>query len=695
MSARIRITLLFAILLVLPTWLHAQLSDPAFYLVDNLDWELVSEEDQKLINQALNAFHREKVDTQKVKILHELVEACNDGNVWPKYNDYMLAFISTQLRSRHDEQKTRFFKRYLASAVNNQGYHYKSLGDIKEALKKYEQSLKIDESIGNNQGIAMSYNNLASIYQEQGMYNDALTYYERAQDLSKKIGARNDEARALNNIGSIYVAQGKMEEAILAFNMSAEMHLESKDVPSAANAYNNLGFIYRNTGDFVAAAQYFNKALQLSKTIGDKPVIVSVYINLGVMWYQLDELTRAKLYADSAYTIAEELGYPTYQGHTAQLRYKIYEKAREWEKAFFNLQSWMSLRDSITNEENKRQVERQQLKYQYEKRQAVAEAEYESELLLAQETQKRQGILNWFTAGLAILIAAFAVFVFTQLRKSRRQNLLIEEKNEELNASKQKVEQQNREMVDSIEYAKRIQQALLQSEEHVTTHLPEHFILFIPKDILSGDFYWAVENGPYWYVAAADCTGHGVPGALLTMLGNSFLNEIIRGQEPLSPSETLDVLRDKVVKELSQKGEDGDNRDGMDISLSRINLETLEVEWAGAFNPLWIVRNGSEEIEEVKANRQPIGHYHRMDPFTNHKITLNKGDSLYMMSDGFADQLGGKSGKKFRYKPLKELIVAGAKLPLKDQQKILEDTFRSWKGDNMQIDDVCIIGIKV
>ncbi len=672
-----------------------QTADPAFYLIEDLVLEEVAEAELEFLKKQLNAYHRAKVDTVRVRILHQTVEGCGDEKVWPRYNEHLIGEINRSLKRTQTEDEAVVLQKFLSGALNNHGYHYKALGDVKAALRYYEQSLKMDEANNNTVGIALSLNNLASLYSEQGMFQDAMGYFRQSAALSREIGNQPSEATAVGNIGSMHFNMQNADSAMYYFEWGYRLNEESGDHSSMANSLNNIGYVHRSLGDFIQSARYHNLALNEYKKVEDKEGLTGVYINLGVLWFFMDEMGKAEAYADTSLAMANELGYPFLIANAEELMYRVHARKGNWEIAFSSMQRFVTMRDSLRKVSNERDVERQQLKYQYDKRQALAEAEYENKLLLSREAEERQGVYNLFIAGIAILVAGFAVFAFAQLRKSKRQNQVIEEKNEELNASKRKVEEQNREMVDSIEYAKRIQQALLQSEEHVTGHLPEHFILFIPKDILSGDFYWAVENGPYWYVAAADCTGHGVPGALLTMLGNSFLNEIIRGQEPLSPAETLNQLRNKVVKELSQTGEDGGNRDGMDISLVRINLETLEVEWAGAFNPLWIVRNGSEELEEIKANRQPIGHYHRMDDFTNHQLQLAKGDSLYMMSDGFADQLGGKSGKKFRYKPLKELLVAGAKRPLKEQQQILEDTFRTWKGDNMQIDDVCILGIRV
>lgn len=280
-------------------------------------------------------------------------------------------------------------------------------------------------------------------------------------------------------------------------------------------------------------------------------------------------------------------------------------------------------------------------------------------------------------------------------------------------------EEKRKEILDSIHYAKRIQDALLKDQTQTQAHLPEHFILFRPKDIVSGDFYWAFEKtsastigetsgSRYLYLAVADCTGHGVPGAFLTMLGTSFLNEINATEELLTPAEILNQLRGRIIKELNQGGKIGESKDGMDISLIRLELGTADsdktllnphaqsltnIQWAGANNPLYHISNNA--LFETKADKQPIGYADNLNPFTNHCFQIKKGDSLIIFSDGYADQFGGPRGKKFMYKQLKEIFLSHSIYEMKEQKEKLNVIFEEWKGDLEQVDDVCLIRIKV
>lgn len=280
-----------------------------------------------------------------------------------------------------------------------------------------------------------------------------------------------------------------------------------------------------------------------------------------------------------------------------------------------------------------------------------------------------------------------------KIKKLWNQSTAIHKEKERINEIKIEVERKHKEVLDSINYAKGIQVAMLKSDAQDAPHLPKHFVLFKPRDVVSGDFYWSYEIENYWYVASVDCTGHGVPGAFLTMLGCAFLNEIC-SRSILTPAQILDQLRDKIIKELSGNGS---VKDGMDISLCRININNsknnVEVQWAGANNPLWYIQK--DEVIEIKADKQPIGYYEIIKPFTNHTIKLNEGDYLYLFTDGYADQFGGPMDKKFKYKPLIELIKNTASANMNEQKLKLKEAFENWKGKQEQTDDVCIVGIRI
>ncbi len=282
---------------------------------------------------------------------------------------------------------------------------------------------------------------------------------------------------------------------------------------------------------------------------------------------------------------------------------------------------------------------------------------------------------------------------------NKRLELTIRNRTAEIRQQNIKLQEQKEEILDSINYALRIQQAVLPDEELTKKWLGEYFILFRPKDIVSGDFYWATKINDLLIVTVADCTGHGVPGAFMSMLGISFLNEIVRKKEIIQASEVLDHLRESVIDALKQSGAWGEQKDGMDLVLVVINTKTLELQFAGANNPLWIVRktgnSNKEEFEEYKPDKMPVAIYENMKPFTNHIIQLYKDDIIFLASDGYEDQFGGPKYKKFLSKNLKQLLFANSQQPMTIQKDVLEQTLNDWKGNTEQIDDITIMGIKI
>lgn len=296
-------------------------------------------------------------------------------------------------------------------------------------------------------------------------------------------------------------------------------------------------------------------------------------------------------------------------------------------------------------------------------------------------------ILYFINVIISFAISGAIIISFKRVIENY-ENTLITQKN--------KIETINQEITDSLNYAKKIQEALLPSGEYASCILNEHFVLFKPKDIVSGDFYWGTRVNEWLIVTVADCTGHGVPGAFMSMLGVSFLNEIVRKKEVKKASEVLDYLRDSIIDALQQKGNVGEQQDGMDMALVVLNKNTNELQFAGAKNPLFIISsNAPNEIQVVKGDNMPVGIYGKLKSFKNNEFKMNTGDSVYLFTDGIVDQFGGEKRKKFLTKRLKESILKISHMPMSEQGENLNNIFETWKGDNLQTDDVTIIGFKI
>lgn len=303
-------------------------------------------------------------------------------------------------------------------------------------------------------------------------------------------------------------------------------------------------------------------------------------------------------------------------------------------------------------------------------------------------------------AYLAYLIL-FVLFIYAIVRLNSKRlkeanirlEKIIKERTKEIREQRDQIVEQKQAITDSIQYAKRIQSAVLPPVELIDKVLPEHFILFKPRDIVSGDFYWLKQIDKHIVFTAADCTGHGVPGAFMSMLGVALLNEIVRRKEITQANQILDELRNQIMSALRQSGKEGEAKDGMDIALCILNLEDMKLQFAGAYNPLYLMRNG--ELIEFKGDKMPIGIHLRTGSFTNHEFQLQKGDVLYVFSDGFVDQFGGNKGRKFMVKSFKRLLTEIHKRPMDDQKGILDITITEWRGEREQIDDIVIFGVRI
>jgi serine phosphatase RsbU (regulator of sigma subunit) len=355
---------------------------------------------------------------------------------------------------------------------------------------------------------------------------------------------------------------------------------------------------------------------------------------------------------------------------------------------------FISTRDSILSEQNQKEVIRQQFKYAYE-RQAAADSVKRIEEKKIKEAliAKQKAELNmkknqhYMLFGGLALVVMFALFIFNRYRVTQRQNKIIEHQ-------KDIVQEKNREITDSITYAKRIQNAMLPSDKYVKSVLPESFVFYKPKDIVAGDFYWMHVKDDMILLAVADCTGHGVPGAMVSVICNNGLNRSVREYGLTVPGEILDKTREIVIAEFEKSDEDV--KDGMDISLVQfqlLNNEIISVKWSGANNPLWILRQGN--LQEFKANKQPIGKYSNPSSFITHEISVEKGDKIYLFTDGFQDQFGGEKGKKFKASNFKELLISLNHENLSVQKESIDLALKKWMSTYEQNDDICLIGVMV
>lgn len=574
--------------------------------------------------------------------------------------------------------------------------------DYPGAIEYYYNALAIHEALNNLDGVAVMYAGLGVLYKNTQNLEKALELHNKALEIDLK---RGDTARAslhYGNIGVVYKHLQDFDKALEYYGKALEIDTKNKNIDGQSRHLGNIGVIHKNLGNYEEAIAYYFKALKISEQQNDLEGILIKSQNIGNLYILLGKYTKAEKYIQRALDLSKQLGslnglYSAYSKQTT-----LYEHMGKDKEALKSLRLAMAYKDSIFNEENKKEILRQEVNFEFEKKQAIEQAQHEKELAVAASEQKRQQLFLVFLAVILLAVIVISFIIYKSLRNSNKQKQLIELQKFEVEQQKIIVDNKNKEITDSIIYARRIQQAILPPKEVLSKNLENAFILYKPKDVVSGDFYWMESsniNGALEraiFLAAADCTGHGVPGAMVSVVCNNALNRAVREFKLTNPSEILDKVRSLVI-ETFEKSEEEVN-DGMDIALCSLQFSesSATLQYAGANNALYIVKaNDKEKLVEIKPNKQPIGKVDNPEPFTQHKIELQKGDTIYMFTDGFADQFGGKKGKKLMYKPFKNLLLSIQDKTMDEQKTTLEQYFEEWKGNLEQVDDVCVIGVRI
>jgi serine phosphatase RsbU (regulator of sigma subunit)/TPR repeat protein len=627
-------------------------------------------------------------------------------------------------------------KEWMSNSLNMQGVSFAIIDDLAKAIDYYTRSLKIKEEIGDKQGIASSLGNIGLIYDEQGNYNKAISYFTKSLKIFEELGNKSGIAGHLNNIGLIYDIQEDYAKAIDYYNRSLKMDQELGNKSGIATSLNNIGNIYQTKRDLEKAMNYFTKSLNIFEEIGNKSGIAMSLNNIGENYFYQDDYSKAMYYHAKGLMIDEEIGnkkgierclnnigniykeqgyyYKALEKYTESLGialeignvetindasenlWEINKKLGKHKQALEMYELYIKMRDSILSIENKTATIHLGFKYEYEKEQALVDAKHNELMHIKSEKIKTQNekiekervIKYSLFIGMLLVISSLFV-IFKNLRKTKLQKALIETQHKKTKLQKALIETQHKDLTSSITYAKRIQAALLPTDLAVTESFKDSFILYLPKDIVAGDFYWLEKTKDTTLFAVADCTGHGVPGAMVSVICNNGLNRSVREYNISQPSKILDKTREIVIQEFAKSNED--IQDGMDIALCSIKGDKLN--YSGAHNPLIVIRD--KRVIQIKSDRQPIGAYEKAEDFTNHTLDIQKDDLIYIFTVGFTDQFGGEKRKKYRLQNLLTLLTDISTKSLSEQNSILKQEFTSWKGTEDQIDDVCIMGVRV
>nr|WP_294858037.1 SpoIIE family protein phosphatase [uncultured Fluviicola sp.] len=554
-----------------------------------------------------------------------------------------------------------------------------------------------------------------------GRYSPALKYEIIAEKRLRHIPLNHLLGSTYSLMGNTYLGLKVSKKQEESFRKCYEIGVKIKNPMTTAVGATGLGNYYTSVFDYRASNKWNFKALKQFDSINNNLASGIIRVNIATNYRKLkqydkaekmlgeaqkniqlsnnnyaklgyhmevgDQLMERKKYSEAilAYKTALDLAMLDKADHNisdlCKLLSKAYEKNQQYEESLGALKMHLRYKDRVFNEASNQQLVAIEEEYKTEKKDAEIQLLSKTNALNESELQRKQSLI-WAFAFSGILFIAIGIVLWRSNRRKHKTYQLLTLKN-------RIIEEKQQEILSSINYAKRIQYTLLANDHLLQTNLNKYFVLFLPKDIVSGDFYWAIRTKSHFFLAVCDCTGHGVPGAFMSLLNINFLTEAIAEKQLTEPGKILDFVRNRLIENLDQDK----HFDGMDGIILSMNLVSREIRYAGANNGPVIVRD--EEVIELTYDKMPVGNGIRTNTFQTHELPYQTGDWLYLFTDGYADQFGGEKGKKFKYRKLKELLLSTSKKSEKEQAVLLRETFTKWKLNLEQVDDICVFGIEL
>lgn len=567
-------------------------------------------------------------------------------------------------------------------------------GEYEKAAELYYDALLVWQETGSFQNFAVGYSDLGMINYYLGHFDKAANYWEKSAAIYK---IKNDKSSLAGNLGNLalaYIELKNFYKAELSLKEAIEINLEEKKYTNLASAYTNFCKLEYQKKNIPKAIEYNNMAMEYYLKNKDVGQLSNGYSNGAELARSIKKYDEALVYINKAFEY-ENLRENKNNLNALYLnRAAIYYDIGKTKEAYEDLEQHITIKDSLINSDNQKAIS--ELEKKYELSEKEKENQLLNEKLRVNEVESSRQQITIFLIAIILLIVAVVVFVLVkQNRQKNKINLELGEKNNIIEEKNKLVEAQHKDITDSIKYAERIQSAILPPDKLVQSTLPNSFVYFKPKDILSGDFYWMEETASHIFIAVADCTGHGVPGALISIINSNLLNKAVLEKNLNDPADILNAVNGWLTQVLHQSFNEDIVKDGMDVTLLAINKNNKEVVFAGAMNSIYVVSENS--LNEYNGNKFPVGAFIEDKPqnFISQKVDLKQNDIIYLFTDGFPDQFGGPSGKKLKYKALKELLISVSSLPVLDQKEKINTAFHQWKGDYEQVDDVCLIGVRV
>ncbi len=676
MFIRLNLSILISIFLAINTLrvVNCQPSDSILYLINH---------------------GRIKDDLKKFNLLCRLASNSFDTDTILKYSDQAIVLA----------EKLNIIP---SQAYVYKGFGYLNSGKLAAALECFMKAAGYYEADKSKVGLAATYTYISEAYHQQENYDNARHYLKSAVEIFREEKDTIRLASALHNLGYTNYSMGQYDTALVLFSETSEIYRKLGYQTEYAFCIGNSGLVYSRLSDYRKAEEFLLRAIEMLNNQGDERAVTQFIIEYAGILQHKGKINEGIATAKSGFDKAKKNNYLEFQRDGAYRLSRLYQISARYDSAFFYQSLYLNANDSIRSFKNIQKMADLRTGFEVSRKQAEVEV-LEKNKLIQFIVIIGLGLILFLALGIILLY-------YYSLKRSNRltaaldeRRILLEKQSRELKEQREVLKQQKEEIISSINYAKYIQSSILPQEEQLESLLGEHFVLYKPKDIVSGDFYWISNIENKIVLAAADCTGHGVPGAFMSMLGTALLNEIINKEYITHPGVILRRLRKEVINSLQQKGERGEQKDGMDIALCTLDLENMKLQFAGANNPLYLIRKsnlqgvgllrcesgGDDCLYEIKGDLMPIGINDRMENFTFHEIEIFKGDTFYLFSDGFPDQFDSQNSKKFGYRKFREQLLKGNSVTMPESKIILEKVLSEWMGENSQIDDIMVIGFRI
>lgn len=705
--------------------------------LNELAWQFIdysTDSSDKYVQKALSL-------SQQLKFVNGIAESKNTIGILLRYagqSEKAIKIYEELLILR--QQQGRVDK--LTGTYSNLGSVYYEKGDNANALKYYLKSYDNAEKLKQTENQMILLNNLGNAYKASGLYDLAIDAFKKGIQLNKVFNDEYQTATFYANLATVYDEMNLFQESVNYTKQAYDIFKRNNYIRQLSSVVNNLGLSTRHLNDYKATEKYLKEMKEIADELKENAYYVMYHQSNANYNNDIEKFAIALREADLAISYGDSIDYRTAYGTSFLIKANIllnmknyltgmknydrgisfvkddddlhhlasayigksqaYRAQGDYKSALTFYQRAKDINDSLNTEDYNTKIATLNALNNLDKKDKELQlSQKEKESAEAKSKQQTQFLIAAVIIGILILVLlAFSIRAFLVKKKDNEllnsQKKEIEVKNKTLHVQKVEIEHQihlieekQKEILDSIHYAKRIQGALLANQELINKNLPDNFILFKPKDIVSGDFYWVTEKEDRFYLAVCDSTGHGVPGAFMSLLNISFLNEAVNEKNIVAPNDVLNHVRNKLIENISQDGA----KDGMDGILICIDRKASTLTYAAANNKPVLV--SADKMIEYPADKMPIGKGENLVPFTLHTLQYAKGDLLYLYSDGYADQFGGPNGKKFKYKPLQSELLNNAQVPLAEQKRRLDEVFENWKGQLEQVDDMLLVGLRL